>query len=372
MAHIGRCNLHRLKNHVVRQPPDAWSHDQTAGRRAVHCECGCRLALHLLPYGRYDCARSGLNERSFGKYPPGQSGGSIPGIDGSHAYTLTRGGRDAPPILLAIPHDGQFYPDDVLQRLRKPEQRLRLEDRHVGLVADLVSASTQLSVLRAHAPRAMIDLNRSTKDIDWTMVSGAGATRGRASLATYRARNGLGLVPRRISGLGEIWREPLRHEELQHRIETIYRPYHDALQCELERLRDQHGVALLLDLHSMPPLRPARSDGPAAEFVVGDRFGATCDAALADSVMAHLRTKGRTVSHNRPYSGGYVLERYGQPRRGIHAIQLELCRGMYLDSRLVEPSARLPVVARLVEGIVWSLGEELRFLGRGWSAQAAE
>ena len=250
----------------------------------------------------------------------------------------------------------------------------RLEDRHVALIGELVTQDVGVAFLQAHAPRAMLDLNRAVDDIDWSMVSGAKPRGPRHSQVNRRARSGLGLIPRRIPGVGEIWRSPITRDEIDGRIEAIYTPYHAALGRELEALRDRFGVALLLDLHSMPPLKPSAQGDHAAEFVIGDRFGASCDSGLADLALRYLSGQGRKVAHNRPYAGGHMLDRYGQPRRGIHAIQLEICRSLYLDARLDRPSARLPAIARLVSGLVRAIAHEVEAMGRpgGLTRQAAE
>lgn len=301
------------------------------------------------------------------------SGGAIPGRQGP-SYRLWRQGKPSIPILVAAPHGGRSYPNDVLACLRDPEQtRLRLEDRYIDAVARPVAQATSSSLLLAEAPRAMIDLNRSVDDVDWGMVRGAKPGRVRHSLANRRSRSGLGLVPRRIPGMGEIRQRPLAKAELDAWIEAIYVPYHAALAAELERLRDNWGVALLVDLHSMPPLKKAHAQDRPAEFVIGDRFGASCDPGLVDLAIRYLGNQGRRVAHNRPYSGGYVLDRYGQTARGIHALQIEVCRSTYLDARLDQPSARLGAIAKLLTGLVETLGAEVTSMGRlSHMVQAAE
>ena len=301
------------------------------------------------------------------------SGGEIPGLS-LPSYRLWRFGESAIPVMIAAPHCGRAYPDDMLASLREPEEaRLRLEDRHIDAVAAPVASANAASLLLAQAPRAMIDLNRSVDDIDWGMVQGAKPKPVRHSLANRRSRSGLGLVPRRIPGMGEIWRRPLTKAELDAWIAGIYTPYHAALGSELERLRDRWGVALLIDLHSMPPLKRSHPQDRPAEFVIGDRFGASCDPGLVDLALRYLANHGRRVAHNRPYSGGYVLDRYGQTARGIHALQIEVCRSTYLDARLDQPSARLPAIGKLLGGLVRTLGAEAATMARrGPIAQAAE
>lgn len=289
------------------------------------------------------------------------------------AFTLTPPDDASLPVLIAAPHGGRAYPPEVMENFRSPEARLRLEDRYVDVLAQEVARLTGAALLTAHTPRAVIDLNRAPDDVDWSMIRSAKQGPRRHSLANRRARSGLGLVPRRLSGLGELWRHPITQAELDARIERVHRPYHQALGDALERVRDRWGAALLLDLHSMPPLHRRHEGEAVAEFVLGDRFGASCDGRLAAAALAHLGDEGRVVAHNRPYSGGYVLDRHAAPRRSIHAMQVEVCRSVYLDGRLAEPGARLPAIARLLARMVQRLSRELADMGTpGDMLQAAE
>lgn len=293
------------------------------------------------------------------------AGGRIPGTN-SPAFTLTMP-DDAPiPILIAAPHAGREYPEPVLQRMRDAEySALRLEDRHVDDLATRVALETGAGLLVAHAPRAMLDLNRAGDDIDWAMIAQGGPQERRNSLLNRRSRSGLGLVPRRLGGLGEIWSSRLSYSELKERVETIHHPYHLALGRALESLRDRWGAAVLLDFHSMPPLRPRFPEDMPAEFVIGDRFGASCDDALVAGAFAYFASHERRAAHNRPYAGGYILDRHAAPARGIHGIQLEICRSLYLDARLAEPSARLPSVAKLLIGLIREMGDIAMGIARG-------
>jgi len=295
---------------------------------------------------------------------PTLAGGSIPGC-GEPAFELWLPSSPPLPVLIAVPHAGRAYGDDLRERMRDPEySAMRLEDRHVDTLAHKVARQTGAALMVARAPRALIDLNRASDDVDWEMIVG-GAPRGqRRSLANRRSRAGLGLVPRRLPGVGEIWNRRMTSEELDARIAGVHQPYHRQLGQAAEAIRDRWGAALLIDLHSMPPLRRCIPGEQPAEFVVGDRFGASCDPMLAARALAHLGAAGRPAAHNRPYAGGYVLDRHAQPARGIHALQLEVCRATYLDSRLSEPSARLPAIARLLAGLVRDLASCTAALGR--------
>ncbi|MEO6153071.1 MAG: N-formylglutamate amidohydrolase, partial [Croceibacterium sp.] len=118
------------------------------------------------------------------------------------------------------------------------------------------------------------------------------------------------------------------------------------------------------------PLGPTRGTEPAADFVIGDRFGSACDAALSAAAFDYFAAAGRSAAHNRPYAGGYGLDRHSAPGRGVHALQLEICRSTYLDAALAEPGPGLAAVVRTVVGLVQRLAQELA-AGRRF-AQAAE
>lgn len=305
-----------------------------------------------------------MNERDSSRCGERVSGGAIPGAD-EPAFTLEMPRETPIPVLIAAPHAGRCYPETLRERMRDPEySALRLEDRYTDLLAREIAAATGAALLVAHAPRAMLDLNRACDDMDWSMVSGGTSRKTRHSAINRRSRSGLGLVPRRLGGLGEIWKGPIARNELDARIEGIHRPYHAQLAGALETLRDRWGAALLVDLHSMPPLRPRFPGDRTAEFVLGDRFGASCDPALAAQGLGYFARFERRTAHNRPYAGGYILDRHGAPARAIHAMQLEICRSSYLDARLAETSARMPAVARLLIGFVRELGDAVAALGR--------
>lgn len=293
------------------------------------------------------------------------------GADGRPAFTLSEPGSPVVPVLLAVPHAGRAYPATLAARLRQPGlASLRLEDRYVDLVAQEVARETGAALLVAHAPRAMIDLNRMPEDMDWDMVAGGAPEKAVRPGAGSRARSGLGLVPRRLPGMGELWQRRMTREELSVRIEQVHRPYHGALASALEPVRDEWGAALLIDLHSMPPLGPKTGAQAAPDFVVGDRFGASCAPRLTAAALEHFEIAGRRAAHNRPYAGGYVLDRHGAPARGIHAMQIEICRSAYLDRGLSEPGPGLPAVARILAGLVRRLAEEIT--GPARLANAAE
>ena len=285
-------------------------------------------------------------------------GGAIPGLE-SPSFTLVSPESPPIPVVIAVPHGGRTYPGSLLAEMRDPDySSLRLEDRFTDELGAEIARLTGASLLVSHAPRAMLDLNRSRDDVDWEMIAGQRPHAVRHSQANRRSRSGLGLIPRRLPGFGEIWRGKMSREELEARIEGIHLPYHAALGRELAAIRDKWGQALLIDLHSMPPLKRSNGQDHAPHYVIGDRFGTACDLQLASTAFRLFEQSGKAVSHNRPYAGGYVLDTHGSPRHGIHALQLEICRSTYLDSKFEQLSPRSGSVVKLLAGIVRELGAQ--------------
>jgi N-formylglutamate amidohydrolase len=172
--------------------------------------------------------------------------------------------------------------------------------------------------------------------------------------------------------VGELWKWPIERHDLTARIESVHVPYHAALASLLRAVRARWGAVLLIDLHSMPPL-PARAGEPAAEFVVGDRFGASCDGTLVAEAFACFGQGRRLAAHNRPYAGGYVLERHARRAEGIHCLQLEIDRRLYLTPSLAEPGPGLPATVDVVAALVQRMAIAVAELGRDhqkWRAAA--
>lgn len=315
----------------------------------------------------------GKRDRS-GDSPPVR-GGSIPGSDGAPAFSLTLPQPSNLPVLIAVPHAGRHYPGSLLERMRNPGfAALKLEDRYADLLGEGVAQATGAALLVAHAPRAMIDLNRGSDDVDWDMFLRGRSARIGSYTPGLRARSGLGLIPRRLPGMGELWKQRHHEDELAARIAAIHDPYHQALGDSLLALKERWGAALLIDLHSMPPLA-TRGSGQGAEFVLGDRFGVSCHGSLVASCFGYFAQTRRGAAHNRPYAGGYVLERHAAPQEGIHALQLEIDRSCYLDAQLAEPGDGLEAMIELLSGLVRQLARKVAEFGQsaglqGWAAAA--
>lgn len=253
----------------------------------------------------------------------------------------------ASPVVLSVPHAGRDYPLVLRDALRVPFAALAaLEDRYIDHVA-LAARGVETAVVQRVA-RAWIDLNRAEHDRDPRLDDGAPA--GHLSA---KVRSGLGLVPRRTTAAGELWRRRLGADEVAARIALAHRPYHAALAQALAAARAQFGVAVLLDVHSMPPIANSR-----ARIVIGDRFGRSADGRFVARAEAAVAEAGLEQALNAPYAGGHILERHADPRGQVHAIQLEIDRSLYLDQRLDQPGRGFAPVVALVRSIIDVLADE--------------
>jgi N-formylglutamate amidohydrolase len=256
----------------------------------------------------------------------------------------------ATPVVLSVPHAGRDYSDALLNASRLPRPKLEaLEDRLVDRLVWRAVAAGAIAYI-ADAPRAEIDLNRDEREVDPGMV----VPRPRPSVLadSPRTRGGLGLVPTRIAGAGAIWRQRLGADELERRIARIHRPYHAALAAALSEARDRFGVAILLDCHSMPPRRAEADEPP---IVLGDRYGASIAPELAAAAEASVRRAGYDVGRNSPYAGGHITAVHGRPAEGIHALQIEIDRSLYLGPDLREPGPGFDRVAGLIADVAAAL-----------------
>lgn len=269
------------------------------------------------------------------------------------AYHLYGPDRPIGPVVLSVPHAGRDYDEALLRAARVgPEMLRRLEDRWADLLTHPL-IDRGYHVLVARAPRAMIDLNRHEREIDPAMVTGL--PRDVPLQASAKLRGGLGLLPRRLPGAPELWQRPLGWDEVRRRIDTIHRPYHAALAGLMRAARDVHGHAVLIDLHSMPPLPSPAAGQEAARAVLGDRFGRAASTRLMTLAADVLAGHGLKTVQNHPYAGDHMVERHGRPVENFYALQLEVDRSLYLDAALDRPGpglARLQAaVCALVEAI---------------------
>ncbi len=262
-----------------------------------------------------------------------------------------RHGPETPvsPVVLAVPHAGRDYPLLLRAALRAPLGHLvALEDRHADTLALAARGIETLFV--ATRPRAWIDLNRAEHERDPCVDEGADPIPPGAQ--SLKLRSGLGLIPRRAAG-GGLWRRRFAADEVRARIERDHRPYHAALAAALEAARARFGIAVLLDIHSMPPLAPG-----GARMVIGDRFGRSSATRFVAGIEAVIHATGLRSAINTPYAGGHVLERHADPANNVHAIQIEVDRTLYLDRRRDQPGPGLAATAALLRRIIDAVADE--------------
>jgi N-formylglutamate amidohydrolase len=200
-----------------------------------------------------------------------------------------------------------------------------------------------------------VDPNRAAFELDADLFEGP--LPGYVDLNSAKARAGLGSIPSRVAG-HTIYRSRLSFDEAQQRLRTAYWPYHHALQGMLAKAMREFGVVLLLDCHSMPTLggNGSGSGDHVVDFALGDRFGRSCSAAVIEAAEAILRSRGFTVARNRPYAGGHITASYGCPEADIHALQIEVRRGLYMDERTLMPHAALDDLRLVVRDLLVELG----------------
>ena len=190
--------------------------------------------------------------------------------------------------------------------------------------------------MRAHFPRCYVDVNREPYELDPRMFDGR--LPSFANTRSMRVAGGLGTVARVVGDAHEIYDQRIPVDDALQRIEGLYKPYHRALRRLITALHRDFGAAVLIDCHSMPSVAGSKDDRPRSDFVLGDRYGTSCVPVIAETIDATLAGFGYTVSRNKPYAGGFITEHYGNPSVGVHAIQLEVNRALYMDERRYERS----------------------------------
>ena len=243
-------------------------------------------------------------------------------------FTLRQGKL---PLLVSMPHVGTHLPPALLARLALRAIDVEDTDWHLPQLYDFVRAMGA-SALMPRYSRYLIDLNRPPDD--QPMYPGAANTE---------------LCPTRFFTGEPLYREGQEPDaaERDQRRASYWQPYHDALAAELERLRTLHGYVLLWDAHSIRSEIPWLFDGRLPDLNLGSAGGASADERIADALL-RVCAKGQgdqSYSHvlNGRFKGGYITRHYGQPQRGVHAVQLEMCQYLYMQES--PPYAYLPELA---------------------------
>lgn len=252
------------------------------------------------------------------------------------------------PLVFASPHSGRDYPSAFLALSRLDPLALRRSED--CFVDELVAAAPEFGapLLAATFPRAFCDPNREPWELDPAMF--AEKLPAWVNSASARVSAGLGTIARVVASGETIYRDKLSFAEAENRVRGYWQPYHNRLGELIGDTRRRFGACLLVDCHSMPASgTPPRS----IDVVLGDAYGTSCAPHLTRWVERAFGELGYTVRRNDPYSGGFTTRHYGRPRQGVHALQLEIARALYMDENRIEP---LPGMARLREDLTKLIG----------------
>lgn len=269
---------------------------------------------------------------------------------------VVRPARQTLPLVLASPHSGLRYPPAFLEmsRLSRPDLRLS-EDSHIDTVFQ-DGPDLGVPLLSALFPRVYVDVNRARLELDPAMFSDP--LPPEALTDTARVKSGLGTVPL-VAGEGQyIYRDKLSFAEAERRLRLCYDPYHAALSGLIAETLARFGHCIVLDCHSMPSSSVAGMGGRhgAPDVVLGDRKGASCDSAVTRAAESVLKRAGFRVRRNEPYAGGFTTSHYGRPRLGVHVLQIEINRAIYMDERTRAPLPGMRRIIAVVPALIEALG----------------
>ena len=244
--------------------------------------------------------------------------------------------KQSVPVVFASPHSGQNYPAAFVAASRLDPVALRRSED--AFVDELYAAAPEhgAPLLRAHFPRAYVDPNREAYELDPAMFDET--LPDFVNTASPRIEAGLGTIAKVVTNGEEIYRDKLSLDEALRRIETFYRPYHRALAQLIDQTRARFGAVLLIDCHSMPSIGgPMDIDRGLnrVDVVLGDRHGAACAPEISDGVAETCEALGLRVTRNQPYAGGFTTVHYGRPEIGVHVLQIEVNRALYMDEVLI-------------------------------------
>ncbi len=239
-------------------------------------------------------------------------------------------------VVFALPHSGRDYGVSFLHQSILDKISIRSsEDAFLDQLIDGIEKYGAPKII-ANAPRAFIDLNRSTDELDPALISGI-----KNNIRNPRISSGLGVIPRVVSHGKEIYRGKLSLEQAQSRIEYYWKPYHEDVTNLLKRARSIYGQSLLIDMHSMPheAVSTQSSFIRAPEIVVGDRFGMSSDPEFTNLIVSILKQHGFRVAKNTPFAGAFITKHHGKIKERTHAIQLEIDRSLYMDEERISPNS---------------------------------
>ena len=242
-------------------------------------------------------------------------------------------------LVLDSPHSGVVYPADFQYTCETAILR-RAEDTHVEKLYDF-APELGAHWIEAKFPRSYLDANRNTTELDVSLLDGPWlGPVATDPVVLSKVRLGKGLIWRTTDDGLPIYTRSLSVEEVMHRIEHCWKPYHAAVAEAIEAAHAAHGYSLHVNCHSMPAIASSHATNfpgeKHADFVVGDRDGSTASPALSQRICAHLTALGYSVAYNHPYKGVELVRRYSDPAAHRHSIQLEINRNLYMNEETLE------------------------------------
>ncbi|MCP4383261.1 MAG: N-formylglutamate amidohydrolase [Hyphomicrobiales bacterium] len=273
------------------------------------------------------------------------------------AFEVLAPAQQTVPLVFNSPHSGRIYPPAFLAASRLDEWSIRRSEDSFVDELFLTANDHGAPMLRANFPRAWLDVNREPYELDPKMFSGN--LPQYANIRSVRVAGGLGTIARIVSEREEIYDSPLSVADALDRIEGYYKPYHDTLAALVRATQAAFGTAVLIDCHSMPSAMRGGSVRMRPDIVVGDRYGTSCARELTMLATELLSRLGYSVARNKPYAGGHITETYGRPGFGVHALQIEINRGLYVNERTLERTAGFQRVREDLSVFVSELAEAL-------------
>ncbi len=262
------------------------------------------------------------------------------------------------PVVFASPHSGQIYPEAFIEASRLDPVGLRRSED--AFVDELFAAAADFGapLLSAQFPRVYVDPNREPFELDPEMFEDT--LPPHVNISSPRIAAGLGTMARVVTSGEEVYREKLRFEDAEKAINATYHPYHEALQGLLEEAQVRFGCCLLIDCHSMPSIGGPMDRDPGfsrVDFILGDRHGISCAKNVTDTVEKALESMDYVVKRNNPYAGGFTTAHYGRPERGIHALQIEINRSLYMNEVLINRSEGFEELRERLKGLIEAITE---------------
>jgi len=231
-------------------------------------------------------------------------------------------------IVIASPHSGRNYRSSVKeQSILDPITLRSSEDAFVDELMDF-APDLGIPLICSQIPRAFVDLNRARDELDPAIIEGI-----RPNRQNPRVISGLGVIPRVVANGKEIYSGKLSKEAAFERLKNFWDPYHSKLSELLDRAYQKFGYSILIDAHSMPheAIVNTSTGFHTIQVVLGDRYGASCSPGIINNLAVLISKNGLHASRNIPFSGAYIVQKYGRPGLNRHAIQLEINRSMYMD-----------------------------------------